>query len=156
MKITYIIFCLCFLVSCHSGEHKNKNEIRQNNVDLSLIFYPSNSIEDKRYSICIINDSLIVNDYSVGRDINDKKEYRGKISIMQNKEIMKRISFIKKHSKNKDDFILGGWGCKLIINHKVIYEDNSFSTNEMPKEIKSLINYLIQISPISINLYSLS
>jgi hypothetical protein len=59
---------------------------------------------------------------------------------------------------------LDAWGCTLKVDNQVYYEDNFFSFILQPKamgwqpppeEIKSLIEYIVSLSPIEIELYGL-
>jgi hypothetical protein len=71
MKIIYyILLCCSCLVSCHS---QTKNKEMKSDLKISLLLYPSMSVEDIRYSVDIINDSLIVK-----KKPFDNKEYRGR------------------------------------------------------------------------------
>lgn len=82
MKINYIIllFYVVCSTSCHSQEKRNDmSESGGKDISISLKFYPKGVIEDVRYSINIINDSLIVKNH-FPRNINDNREYGGQLS----------------------------------------------------------------------------
>lgn len=129
-------------------------------LNISLLFYPSKSIEDIRYSIDIINDSLIVKERDFGN-----KEYRGKLTDDQSAKIRELTSALNQKYDWSSRFAKGGWGCILKVDNQVYYEDNRFSfppySDEMswqapPEEIKSLIDYIVSLSPIPIELYGFS
>ena len=163
MKTTCcILLCCSCLASCHS--HAQNKEMKSD-LNLSLLFYPSMSIEDIRYSLDIINDSLIVKRY----DNIDNKEHRGKLTDNQCTEIKKMTSALTQKFSRLDIFAKGGLGCTLKIDNQVFYEDNFFSfqrtlseiqvfedysiSYKIPEEIKSLIDYIVNLSPIPIDLY---
>jgi hypothetical protein len=132
----------------------------KSDLNLSLLFYPSMSIEDIRYSVDIINDSLIVK-----KNVIDNKEYRIKLTDNQRAEIAKMVSVLSQKYDRSENFVLGGWGCTLKIDNQVYYINNFFSfvpqSKEMgwlppPEEIKLLIDYIVGLSPIEIELYSFS
>ncbi|MDR1652537.1 MAG: hypothetical protein LBS01_02575 [Prevotellaceae bacterium] len=124
----------------------------KNDLNISLLFSPSIfSIDDIRYSIDIINDSLIVK-----KQIIDNKEYRGKLTSNQCVEIKKLASELNHRYDRSDRFRKGGWGCILKVDNQIYYEDNDFSFKLPPSEIKNLINYLVSLSAIKIDLYGFS
>ncbi|MDR1876025.1 MAG: hypothetical protein LBQ84_00215 [Flavobacteriaceae bacterium] len=131
------------------------SELEGQDISISLKFYPTGVIEDVRYSISIINDSLIVKNH-FPRNINDKNEYITKLSNSQKYEINKLISFINIQYQNRDIFISDTWGVTLVINNQVFYEVDDFSFKSPPNEIRNLINYLVGLSPIKIDLYGFS
>jgi hypothetical protein len=159
MKTAYfiILFCAC-LTSCHS---QTKNNEMKNDLNISLLFSPSIfSIDDIRYSIDIVNDSLIVK-----KQIIDNKEYIGMLTSNQYEEIKKLTSKLNQKYNRSDRFRKGGWGCILKVDNQIYYEDNDFSFNpyskyidwqELPEEIKLLIDYIVSLSPIPIELYGFS
>ena len=162
MKTVYcILLCCSCLVSCHS---QTKNKEMKSDLNLSLLFYPSMSKEyDIRYSIDIINDSLIVK----RQDNIYNKEYSGKLTDNQCTEIKKMTSLLtQKYDRSNSDWVRNGvWGCTLKVDNQVYYEDNFFSfvpqSKEMgwlppPEEIKLLIDYIVSLSPIEIELYGFS
>jgi hypothetical protein len=153
------VFCAC-LTSCHS---QTKNKEMENDLNISLLFYPSMSIDDIRYSIDIINDSLIIK-----KQIIDDKEYRGKLTSNQYMEIKKLASVLnQKHdrSDNIEIIVWDVWGCTLKVGNQIYFKDIFFSfvpqSNEMgsqapPQEIKLLIDYIVSLSPFPIELYGFS
>jgi hypothetical protein len=158
MKAIYcILLCCSCLASCHS---QAKNKEMKSNLNLSLLFYPSMSLEDIRYSVDIINDSLMVKKNTI-----DNKECKIKLADYQCTEIKKMTSALtQKYDKSKN-FVKGGWGCTLKVDNQVYYEDNFFTfipqSKEMgwqapPEEIKLLIEYIVSLSPIEIELYGFS
>ncbi len=148
-----LLCCLC-LVSC-CGQKKN------NDLRLSLLFYPSMAKEDIRYSIDIINDSLITKKYHIGVETMRKIH----LTDEQWVEVKRRISLLtRKYDKSKN-FVKGGWGCTLKVGDQIYYVDNlfSFQTSSThanfqptPEEMKLLIDYIVSLSPILIELYSFS
>lgn len=158
MKTIYCILLSCScLVSCHS---QAKNKEMKSDLQISLLFYPSRSIEDIRYSIDIVNDSLIIKKQIIG-----DKAYCGKLTNNQCAEVKKLISELNKKYNRSDRFRKGGWGCILKVDNQIYYEDNDFSFNpyskyidwqKLPEEIKLLIDYIVSLSPIPIELYGLS
>ena len=158
MKTIYcILLCCSCLVSCHS---QTKNKEMESDLNLLLLFYPSMS-EDIRYSVDIVNDSLIIKRYSIG--VETAK--RIKLTDEQCLEINKRISALTQKYDRSKNFVKGGWGCTLKVDNQIYYEDNFFSfvpqSKEMgwiplPEEIKLLIDYIVSLSPIPIELYSFS
>ncbi|MDR1654178.1 MAG: hypothetical protein LBS01_11155 [Prevotellaceae bacterium] len=136
----------------------------KNDLNISLLFYPSMSIEDIRYSIDIVDDSLIIK-----KQIIDNKEYRGKLTSNQCVEIKKLASTItRKYDKSdsREIVILDVWGCTLKVGSQIYYKDDFFSfipiSNKAfgwqapPEEIKLLIDYIVSLSPIPIELYGFS
>ena len=130
-------------------------------LNLSLRFYPSMSITDIRYSIDIINDSLIIKKYHIGVETVERINFTDGQSL----EINKRISKLTHKYDRSKNILLGGWGCTLKVDNQVYYEDNFFSfvphSKEMgwlppPEEIKFLIDYLVSLSPFPIELYAFS
>lgn len=158
MKNKYIILLLFYslcLISCHSQDKRNAMSKSENQKEtISLIFYPSGVIDDVRYSISVISDSLIVKNY-FPININDKREYAVQLSNNQINEIDTLVSAIKMQYRNIGVFE-DTWGITLIINNQVVYEVGDFSFNIPPNEVKNLINYLIRLSAIKIELYGFS
>ena len=161
MKTVYYILLCCFLTSCHS---QTKNKEMKSDLKLSLLFYPSMSIEDIRYSVDIVNDSLIAKNHYYVHLVKgaEDKEYRVELTDEQCIEIKKRISALNQKYDRFNTHIRGGWGCTLKVGNQVYYEDNFFSfvllSKEMdwqapPEEIKLLIDYIVSLSPIPIDLY---
>jgi hypothetical protein len=142
----------------------SKKKEMKSDLNVLLLFYPSMSKDyDIRYSVDIINDSLIVKRY----DNIDNKEYRGKLIENQCTEIKKMISLLtQKYDRSNSDWVRnGGWGCTLKVDNQVYYEDNFFSFvprskamgwQAPPEEIKLLIDYVVSLSPIPIELYGFS
>jgi hypothetical protein len=160
MKTVYLItlFCVC-LTSCHS---QIKNNEMENDLNISLLFYPSISIDDIRYSVDIVNDSLIVKKHFI-----DNKEYRGKLTSNQYTKIKRLASVLnQKYDRSSSDWCHNDvWGCTLIIDNQIYYASDYFSfipqSKELgwlppPEEIKLLINYIVSLSPIPIELYGFS
>lgn len=136
--------------------------MEKSDLSLSLLFYPSMSIESIIYLVDIINDSLIVKKNSPS---GNSEEYRGKLTYNQCVEIKKMISALTQKYDRSDNFVLGGWGCTLKVDNQVYYEDNHFSFfprsketgwQAPPEKIKLLIDFIVSLSPISIELYSFS
>ena len=165
MKTINFIFLCCFcLASCHSQTMNNEmTNIEKSDLKISLFFYPGPSmlsVEDIRYCITIVNDSIIIRKQKFGN-----KEYRGKLTDCQYLKI-KKLTFALTQKYNRSEKIVkGGWGCTLKIEDQVYYEDSDFSfvsrSNETgwlppPEEIKLLIDYIVSLSPIPIKLYSFS
>jgi hypothetical protein len=150
------------LVSCHAQvKNKKTKDTEKFDLNLSLLFYPSMSIESIIYSVDIINDSLII----MKNNIIDNKEYRGKLTDSQCLEIKKITFTLTQKYDRSDNFVLGGWGCTLKVDNQVYYEDNHFSFvphsktigwQAPPEEIKLLIDYIVSLSPIPIELYGFS
>ena len=152
------------MISCQiQSKSKELKNMEKYNLNLSLLFYPSMSIESIIYSVDIINDSLIVKKNHIG----NKMEYRIKLTGYQYTQIRKKISAInQKYNHLDDDWEHNGaWGCTLKINNQIYYESNFFSFVPQPKrigwqappeEIKLLIDYIVSLSPIPIELYGFS
>jgi hypothetical protein len=134
----------------------------KSDLNISLFFYPSMSIEDIRYSVDIMSDSLIIMEY---RPSGNNKEYRGKLTDSQCTEIKKMFSSLTQKYDRSSNFVKGGWGCTLKVDNQIYYEDNHFSFiphsketgwQAPPEEIKLLIDYIVSLSPIPIELYGFS
>jgi hypothetical protein len=135
--------------------------MEKSDLKISLLFSPSIfSIDDIRYSIDIVNDSIIIK-----KQIIDNKEYKGKLTGDQCVEIKKLIASLSQKYDRSKNFVKGGWGCTLKVDNQVYFEDNFFSfvplSKEMgwlppPEEIKLLIDYIVSLSPIPIELYGFS
>lgn len=158
MRKTYIIllffYSLC-LMSCHSQEKRDemsKSEKQKNSIILE--FYPTGVIEDVRYSISVISDSLIVKNY-FPINTKDQREYVALLSNNQINKIDTLVSAIKMQYRNTD-ILEDTWGVTLIINNQVVYEVSDFSFKQPPNEVKNLINYLVSLSAIKIDLYGFS
>jgi len=175
MKTVYFVLlcCLC-LISCH---YQTKSNMEKFDLKISLFFYPSMANEDIKYSIDIVKDTLIVKNYysSVhlirsadgkgGGILTDSKEYYGNLTELQCIEIKKLVSTLSQKYDRSKNFVKGGSGCTLTVDNQVYYEDNFFSfvpeskeTSWLPppEEIKSLIDYIVSLSPIPIELNSFS
>lgn len=161
MKTFYFILLCCFcLTSCHS---QTKNKEMKNELNISLLFYPSMSIDNIRYSIDIINDSLIIK-----KQIIDDKEYRGKLTSNQCMEIKKLTYMLNQkydRTNNREIVVQDVWGCTLKVGSQIYFADNFFSFvpqsktmgwQAPPEEIKLLIDYIVSLSPIPIELYGFS
>jgi hypothetical protein len=129
----------------------------KSDLNVSLLFYPSMAEKDIRYFVDIINDSLIVKQKSF-----DSKEYRGKLTDSQCTEIKKLFSALTQIYDRSNNFVLGGWGCTLKVDNQIYYEDKHFSFiprsketgwQAPPEEIKLLIDFIVNLSPIPIELY---
>lgn len=158
MRKTYIIllffYSLC-LMSCHSQEKRDemsKSEKQKNSIILE--FYPTGVIEDVRYSISVISDSLIVKNY-FPINTKDQREYVALLSNNQINKIDTLVSAIKMQYRNTDT-LEDTWGVTLMINNQVVYEVSDFSFKLPPNEVKNLINYLVSLSAIKIDLYGFS
>jgi hypothetical protein len=159
MKTVYFVLLFGFcLVSCNS---QVKNKEMKSDLNLSLLFYPSISIEDIRYSVDIVNDSLIVKKYSIGVETTEKV----KLTDKQCLEINKRTSVLTQKYDRSKKIVLDAWGCTLKVDNQIYYEDKFFSfipqSKEIgwlppPEEIKLLIDYIVSLSPILIELYGFS
>lgn len=158
MRKTYIIllfFCSLCLMFCHSQEKRDemsKSEKQKNTIILK--FYPTGVIDDIRYSLSVINDSLIIKNY-FPTNSKDKREYIALLSNNQINKIDTLVSAIKMQYR-KTDISEDTWGVTLMINNKVIYEVGDFSFELPPYEVKNLINYLVDLSEIKIDLYAFS
>jgi len=130
----------------------SKSEKPKNSI--SLKFYPAGVIDNVRYSISVISDSLIVKNY-FPININDKREYVTQLSNNQINKIDTLISAIKMQYRNTDVFE-DTWGITLIINNQVVYEVGDFSFEQPPNEVINLINYLVSLSAIKVDLYGFS
>jgi hypothetical protein len=162
----FLLVCCFCLTSCH---HQTKNNeiknMEKSDLKISLLFYPSMSIEDIRYSVDIINDSLIAKDhYYIHMVIGaEDKEYKVKLTNNQCMEIKRLTSALTQKYDRSDNWALDVWGCTLKVDNQVYYEDNFFSfipySNKAmgwqapPEEIKLLIDYIVSLSPIPIELY---
>jgi hypothetical protein len=154
MKTSYIavLFCVVCLTSCHSQEKSDSTlKLKNQDISISLKFYPTGVVDDVRYSIYIINDSLIVENHTV----NKKSVYKTKLSNIQINDIDTLSSTIKTQCRSSD-IVEDAWAVTLVINNKIVYEVNDFSFESPPNEIKNLINYLVSLSPIKIDLYGFS
>ena len=130
----------------------SKSEKQNNSIILK--FYPTGVIDDVRYSISVISDSLIVKNY-FPINIKDEREYVALLSNNQINKIDTLVSAIKMQYRNTDIFE-GTWGVTLMINNQVVYEVGDFSFKLSPNEVKNLINYLVSLSAIKIDLYGFS
>ena len=133
----------------------------KSDLNVSLLFYPSMLIENIRYSIDIISDSLIVKKNHIG----SKEEYIIKLTENQCTEINKMTSALNQKYDRSNNWANDVWGCTLKVDNQIYYEDNFFSfvpqSKEMgwlppPEEIKLLIDYIVSLSPIEIELYGFS
>jgi hypothetical protein len=134
----------------------------KSDLNLTLLFYPSMSIENPIYSVDIANDSLIIKRH----DFIDNKEYRNKLTSDQYIEIKKMTSALNQKYDRSNNWANDVWGCTLKVDNQVYYEDNFFSfvpiSNKAmgwqapPEEIKLLIDYIVSLSPIPIELYGFS
>lgn len=147
MKTVYcILLCCSCLVSCHS---QAKNKEMKSDLRISLLFYPSMSKEAPIYSVDIANDSLIIKRYSIGVETAE----RIKLTDEQCLEVNKHTSALSQKYDRSNNWAKGAWGCTLKVDNQVYYEDNLFSFYSPPEEIKLLIDYIVNLSPISIDLY---
>jgi len=112
-----------------------------------------------KYSFDIIGDSLTVKDYEfITREDKVYKAYKVKLTDDQCMELMKRVSALNQPCDKSGRIAKGGWGCTLKVDDQVYYKDNDISwMNEKgryppPGEIKSLIDYVVSLSPIPIKL----
>jgi hypothetical protein len=148
--------------------------MRKYYLNLSLIFYPANgqvwtidTINDRierawfPYSIDIINDNLIV------KKDSERKEYKIKLTDDQYLEIKKMVSALTQKYDWSYNFAYDAWGCILIVDNQIYYQNNFFidypwpkkrvghpNLLSTPKEIKLLIDYIVGLSPIPIELGS--
>ena len=121
-------------------------------LKISLLFYPSIfSMDDIRYSIDIVNDSI-----TIKKQIIDNREYRGKLTNDQCIEIKKLTSTLTQKYDRTEKIVKDEWGCTLRVDDQVYYEDSAFSFDTPPGEVKSLIDYIVSLSPIPIELYGFS
>ena len=124
-------------------------------MEIGLKFYPTGVIEDVRYSITVKKDSLFVKNHFPRTDI-DSSSYKVELTESHKDSIKYLTSKIVNTVKNEQPSVLDTWGVTLIVNGKIIYEDDDFSIQGNPKELKDLIRYLIKISPLKIDLYGFS
>jgi hypothetical protein len=111
-------------------------------------------VECVDYSFDIIDDTLIVK--------NHTKEYKVKLTDEQCLEINKRTSALTQKCDRSGNGAFDAWGCMLKIDDQIYYQDNEFSFTQplveydwqfRPEEIILLIEYIVNLSPIPINLY---
>jgi hypothetical protein len=124
-------------------------------MEIDIKFYPTGVKEDVRYSITVKEDSLFVKNHSP-RTENELSNYKGKLTELDKDSISYLTSKIVEVVRNEQPSILDTWGVTLYVNSKIVYEDDDFSIQGNPKEIKDLIRYLIKISPLKIDLYGFS
>jgi len=124
-----------------------------------MTFYLAAMEDAVKYSFDVINDSLTVKDYKFITRADAEKEHRAygvKLTDDQCMEISKRVSALKQECDKSGRVAKGGWGCTLKVDGQVYYKDNDFSLGEQryppPGEIKSLIDYIVSLSPIPIKL----
>jgi hypothetical protein len=136
-----------------------------NKMKESLVSYLNidEDIRNKKmipYFIDIINDSLIILEFGI-------EKYKGKLTDVQYMEIKKMVSVLNQTYDWSKKESYDTWGCTLKIDNQIYYIDNKFtfttpSKEELdryphlrstPKEIKILIDYIIDLSPVPIKLY---
>lgn len=148
------VFPLC-LTSCNSQEKRDEISKSENQgKSIMLSFYPTGGVEDLRYSISVVGDSLIVKNHRP-TSTNDQREYVALLSDSQIDEIDSLASAIKVKYRNTD-VLNDTWGVTLEIDNQVVYETSDFSFGLPPNEAMNLINYLVGLSAIKIDLYGFS
>jgi len=170
MKTVYCILLSCLFFAW--GYPQAKNSVGKSDLRVSLLFYPSMTpADDPVYSIDITNTSLVIKTHHL---VAKNEYYRGKLTNDQYEKIRKLISALPQKYFQLDDRIMGDiWGCTLKINNQVWYQNELFNyvpeSTEMqppwtqrpppkypdpppPKEFKALIDYIVSLSPISIEL----
>ena len=147
-KLLFLSLLLTIFVSCNINEKKIIEDNKD--LDISLEFYPSELSSYPIYTIKIRNDSMFVskNDFD---GISMLRLTHNQYSIMKNMA----SNLVYKYNWS-DNWANDAWGCTLKVDNQVYYEDNNYSPDKTPVEIKLLVNYIISLSPIQIELYCFS
>ena len=153
MRIAFVIllifYSLC-LTYCNShGTKETAPNLEKQSKSILLKFYPTGVIDDVRYSISVVGDSLIV---KKSMSISDEVVYITLLTDRQTNKTSRLISAIKTQYLNTENFE-DAWGVTLIINNCIVYEVGDFSFELPPNEVKNLIKYLVDLSAIKIALY---
>jgi len=137
--VTYV---LC-LTSCNSQEKSSDIPVlTKQNVAISLKYgYGIPRKRNMKYSISVINDSLIVKNHI------DEEEYFLQLTNIQLDSINGLASAIKKSYLYRND-ILDGWMIKLII-HGDFFQARGFSVNSPLGDVKNLIDYTADLSSVN-------
>jgi hypothetical protein len=137
------------LVGCSCNGKTDSNidipkPIKQN-TSVLLIFHPGNVVNDPRYSISVINDSLIAK--------SETDECSTKLTQVQLDKINDLVSAIKTPYTKIIGGITDTWGATLIINDRLFYQTNIDRIPSTPEEITDLINYLVSFCHIKFDFY---
>lgn len=159
--IRLFLICMLIMNSCVSYSSKN-------NTNVEIDIFPSGGGE-KGYTISVAKDTLTVQIKSLGA-VNEniiltdvKNEASLKLSFNQMDSIntyLKNMNQI--NQANKDNaYVLDTWIYVFKINKQEIAKFNSLtllekSNNEQINALKELVRYLINLSPLKLDLQSFS
>lgn len=150
MRTVYSIFAFVFL-SCYCYSQNNRQSVMEHRYE--LIFYPTGSPKDIRYSIIINNDSIIAKNHC-SKNYNKRNYYKGKVSVQQMEQLFSLYHGINtKPVINNHPSILDTWSVILIVDAEKVYKDDDFSFESPPKDIAKMIQYLVELGVIKIKLY---
>jgi len=169
-----IICCFCIFTCKAKEPEKPKEEIKKigkidKPLNLSLIFHDEGGVRMSKdtidgkviwtvqypYSIDIANDSIIF----TARKWSGNKEYRRKLTNEQQLGIKNMVSALNQEYEIPSDRIGpydSSWLCILEIDNQVHYKHGACADNPeftmrnfspMPKEIRLLFRYIIDLSP---------
>lgn len=147
MKIYYLILFLT--ISCNSQDKKMVNNLDNNCLMIEYNFYPSsggNSI----YSVTLKNGLI--------RVVNNEKGtiYSESISKCKNQDILKISEGIKESKNVETEIILDSWRIELKINNRLFFNESGIKIRDLPTDVKSLLELLIDNSNVKIDLYDFS
>ncbi len=142
------VFALILIFSSCYTQHTKESVIFQK---YELFFYPGRTPQSVRYSIVVNGDSIQAKNHRSVKN-NKKTHYTGKLSIKQLSELSSLYSRIIIEYPKRSSSVTDTWGVSLIVDNKKIYEDDDFSLEGTPEEIRKLIEYLIKIGVIKIEL----
>lgn len=158
IKFWYLVFFYFVIMSCNSQDKKiisnNFQKIHEGSRKINLYFYPSSGGE-MIYSLEVKNDSLIVKNHEplYPKRINYSKELLSKSQLDSLNKLAKKLIYRKTFT---NEVVLDSWRVVLKVDDKKIYEKTDFSIEELPEDVKNIVNYLRRISPVKIELYGFS
>ena len=126
------------------------NNLEMDKMNVKIGLYPSSG-GDIVYSIEIHSDSLIIKKI-MNEEIKKQTIFQEHLTKAQVERVNKLIKSIKKRENTDTEIVLDSWRIELKINNKIYYNKSDIRIKTLPSDIRSLVEYLINLSNVKIEL----
>lgn len=151
MKTKFLLLIYLFLFNSCSSQDKKSAIVNDDTLKVEFYFYPSsggNSVYNVVYENGIVK---VKNNENVNNNTFNRK-----FTEEENKEIIKKLNYIKVSKNITTEIILDSWRIELKIDSKIFYNKSGIKIKDLPDDIKILLNMLIKDSKVKIDLYDFS
>jgi len=167
MQSIAVSFLMALLISCQTQVNDNQAPVvnkqisqpqivYQNNKivePIKLIFFPSGSATDVRYSIILKGDSLKYKNFWPTSE-SKLKSYNKSLTKDEVEKINSLVINLKNSYFSANTEVDDSWSAIIEINGKIVYEGPPYRTTNTP--YTPLINYLVSLLPFKFKLYGFS